>query len=159
MSANDELQAHTCEKMLEFYGDVANNVAQRNSQDYVKKSHNVEENEQKTHKNLTEQWKRGELAEGEYYIKSNKGYIYIDIYAYGSFMFTNYRSIEEVLAPIPSYEKWQSLNEILDSMQDTNKALAHRLNICKKLLKEAKEKFVNLDYAKGLIRRIDEVLK
>ena len=28
MSANDELQAHTCEKMLEFYGDVANNVAQ-----------------------------------------------------------------------------------------------------------------------------------
>lgn len=27
MSANDELQDHTCEKMLEFYGNVANNVA------------------------------------------------------------------------------------------------------------------------------------
>ncbi len=67
--------------------------------------------------------------------------------------------LKEVLAPVPSYEEWQSLNELLDSMQDTNKALAHRLNICKKLLEEAKEKFVNLDYAKGLIRRIDEVLK
>ena len=32
MSANDELQAHTCEKVMEFYGDVANNVAQANSQ-------------------------------------------------------------------------------------------------------------------------------
>lgn len=43
MSANDELQAHTCEKMLEFYGNVANNVAQGNLRD------------------LTEQWKKGEL--------------------------------------------------------------------------------------------------
>lgn len=33
MSANDELQAHTCEKMLEFYGDVANNIAQGKVQD------------------------------------------------------------------------------------------------------------------------------
>ena len=44
MSANDELQAHTCEKMLEFYGKP---------QDYVKKSHNEQD--------LTEQWKKGEL--------------------------------------------------------------------------------------------------
>ena len=33
MSANDELQAHTCEKMLQEYGNVSNNVAQQNSQD------------------------------------------------------------------------------------------------------------------------------
>ena len=43
MSANDELQAHTCEKVMEFYKkpqhyvkkshNVANNVAQQNSQD------------------------------------------------------------------------------------------------------------------------------
>lgn len=33
MSANDELQAHTCEKMLEFYGNVAKNVANEKVQD------------------------------------------------------------------------------------------------------------------------------
>ena len=51
--------------------NVANNVAQGKVQDYVKKSHNVEENEPKSEKtvqdvqknclSLTEQWKRGEL--------------------------------------------------------------------------------------------------
>jgi predicted RNase H-like nuclease (RuvC/YqgF family) len=29
---------------------------------------------------------------------------------------------------VPSYEQWQSLNELLDSMRDTNKVLAHKLN-------------------------------
>lgn len=67
-----------------------------------------------TTNNLTEQWKRGELEEGEYYIKSNKGDIYIDICANGSFMFTNYRSVEEVLAPVPSYEEIQKLQNSLE---------------------------------------------
>ena len=50
--------------------NVANNVAQGKVQDYVKKSHNITENEPKSEKNtqdvqknclsLTEQWKNGE---------------------------------------------------------------------------------------------------
>lgn len=122
-----------------------------------------------TTNNLTEQWKKGELEDGEYYIKSNKGDIYIDICANGSFMFTNYRSVEEVLAPVPSFDKWQSFNELLDSMRDTNKALAYRLNICKELLKECRDeiKFMYDTYGKSfpkpfdnsLLTKIDEVLK
>lgn len=116
---------------------------------------------------LTEQWKKGELEDGEYYIKSNKEDIYIDICANGSFMFTNYRSIEEVLAPVPSFEQWQSLNELLDSMRDTNKALAHRLNICKELLiecnlllikQQANDEVEHKESAE-LVLRIEEVLK
>ena len=90
--------------------------------DYVKKSHNVEENTLNKTENfntseenvksddisLTEQWKRGELEDGEYYIKSNKGDVYIDVCADGSFMFTNYRSVEEVLAEVPDYLIWKN---------------------------------------------------
>ena len=68
---------------------------------------------------LTEKWKKGELEDREYYIKSNKGDTYIDICADGNFMFTNYRSIEEVLAPVPSYAEWKSVCDDCNSMQET----------------------------------------
>lgn len=35
---------------------------------------------------------------------------------------------EQVLAPVPSYEEWQSLNELVDSMNDTGKAFAYMLS-------------------------------
>lgn len=90
---------------------------------------------------LTEQWKRGELERGWYYVLlfSNEEYItFID----GNWVVDDRligADIKEVLAPVPSWEQWQSLNELLDSMRGTNKALAHRLNLCKDLLKECRE--------------------
>lgn len=143
--------------------NVAKNVAQRNSQDLERvadTSKTIDHIADVTKKvSLKELWSKREL-DGAYYIKNGNG-------EYEAQIFQDKRKdyrfigspISEFVCEVPSYEQWQSLNELLDSMQDTNKALAHRLNICKKLLKEAKEKFVNLDYAKGLIRRIDEVLK
>lgn len=97
MSANDELQAHLCEKMLEFYGNVANNVAQANSQD------------------LTEQWKNGELKDGHYYVKTETGDSYVFYIDDDSYM---YDDMEEVLAPVPSYEELQELSNKYDSLQE-----------------------------------------
>ena len=83
------------------------------------KSQNTKNEQQKdlciTSEQLTEQWKKGELEDSEYYIKSNKGDTYIDICANGSFMFTNCRSIKKVLAPVPSYEEWQKMKEQRDA--------------------------------------------
>lgn len=145
MSSNDELQAHTCEKILEFHGKP---------QDYVKKSHN--ERVADTSKtidhivdvskkvSLTEFWKKGELEDGYYYTRYTpsvgKPFVEIELKNY-LIDLAKVRDAEtvEVLAPVPDYEQWKSLNEILDSSLQTNKALAHRLNLCKELLKECRD--------------------
>ena len=134
MSANDELQAHTCEKVTEFY---------EKPQDYVKKSHNEQ--------TLTKQWKKGELEDGYYYAEDGEEELIIHIQGKnGSVMGDDFdlKATDWIkpIAPVPSFEQWQSLNELLDSMNDTNKALVHRLNICKELLKECREA---LGFAQG----------
>jgi hypothetical protein len=63
---------------------------------------------------LTEQWKKGELLEGYYYIKTD-GKTNIDEYVqwykdHGipsekSFAYFN---VQQVLAPVPSYEEWKA---------------------------------------------------
>ena len=114
MSANDELQAHTCEKMLEFY---------EKPQDYVKKSHNEQD--------LTEKWKKGELEKGYYYVKGIKKYDGINVYWIGYPIHESERRwIEEVLAPVLSYEEWVYLHkarndahEIVESLTQENKQL------------------------------------
>ena len=58
--------------------------------------------------NLTEQWKKGELDEGFYYLKDNQ-YIFIDYFNGVSFEETCDFEIKEVLAPVPSYEEWQQM--------------------------------------------------
>lgn len=62
---------------------------------------------------LTEQWKKGELERGWYYIKKLlKDRVVMDFY-YGNDVdrwMDNYdEEIKEVLAPVPSYEEWQEL--------------------------------------------------
>lgn len=69
---------------------VANNVAQRNSQD------------------LTEQWKKGELKKAKYWVKYRNGNI--DIWELSEGIPIESRpEITEVLAPILSFEQWQEL--------------------------------------------------
>lgn len=75
--------------------NVANNVAQANSQD------------------LTEQWKNGELESGYYYIVTK--YVEfpnrIDFYNSSAAAWSYHSSIvvQEVLAPVPSFEEWRRL--------------------------------------------------
>ena len=65
---------------------------------------------------LTEQWKKGELEAGWYYVLlfSNEEYItFID----GNWVVDDRligADIKEVLAPVPSYEEWQQLHKFLE---------------------------------------------
>lgn len=67
---------------------------------------------------LTEQWEKGELEDGTYWVM-------LDVSGDGKIMQTTLsisngkpvgwckKSIKEILAPVPSYEEWQQLKEML----------------------------------------------
>lgn len=84
---------------------------------------------------LTEKWKNGELVEGiYYYIKVNDKVIPARLSKYGNFYLTEgacgrnaMRKVEEVLAPVPSYEEWQTLNKEIDKLMDVSGVLAKNL--------------------------------
>lgn len=65
--------------------------------------------------NLTEQWKKGKLPEGHYYVKDGENMIaeYLDGYFYndGNPMTSFSGGVDSVLAPVPSYEEWEQLKE------------------------------------------------
>lgn len=75
---------------------------------------------------LTEQWKKGELPEGWYYIRNkahsikfNQMALYI---VYGEVKYWTEckdEDVEEVLAPVPSYEEWQKMKEQLEKAEAT----------------------------------------
>lgn len=64
-------------------------------------------------KELTEQWKKGELSEGHYYVKDGDNMIaeYLDGYFYnnGEPMTSFSGGVDEVLDKVPSYEEYQKL--------------------------------------------------
>jgi len=82
---------------------------------------------------LTEQWKKGELPEGWYYVKGNRAE---GIYAYTAEYLNNMyrpRNGEIIIEQVPSYEKWQL-------MQDDNKRLKHDVgNLGYKIKNQRKE--------------------
>ena len=81
---------------------------------------------------LTEKWKNGELEQGYYYTKYNpkvgEPFVEIELRSY-LLDLAKVRDADtvEILAPVPSYAEWQSLNELVDCMSDTGKAFAHML--------------------------------
>ena len=119
--------------MLQKSENVAKNVANKNSQD------------------LTSQWKKGELPEGDYFI-SYEDEIYPDYYDRAEgFLKTYDYGVRRVLAPVPSYEEWQAKLE--ENAQ------------IKELLKEC---FEYIDWTDGtgspisqqkLLDKIDEALR
>ena len=136
------------------------------------KSQNTKNEQQKdlciTIEQLTEQWKKGELPCGWYWVESS---IAEGIYAYTAEYLNNMyrpRNGEKVLAPVPSYDEWQALlsdqlakkegEEIVAELEAENQQL-------KELLKEC---FEYIDWTDGtgspisqqkLLDKIDEVLK
>ena len=65
---------------------------------------------------LTEQWKKGELPKGYYYIKLPTGRM--EVISHDSFQYLESETIKnrlEVLAPVPSYEEWQKMKEQRDA--------------------------------------------
>lgn len=110
---------------------------------------------------LTEQWKKGELPEGHYYIKDGENIIaeLLDGYFYndGQPMTSFTGGVDEVIEQVPSYEEWQaSYNCMLE-----NEVLRLKNANLKELLRECRNKWVCYKpYDRDqLLKRIDEVLK
>lgn len=157
MSANDELQDHTCEKMLEFYGNVAKNVANEKVQDYVKKSHNVTENEQKSEKTTQDVQKNclslTELKDGAFYYTINgiEEAHFCEVNGVPELVMPE---LEEVLAPVPSYEEYSRLEWYAGCGPDR----IVELNKENRQLRKWCEEFNTLDVAKENAK-LKELLK
>lgn len=89
---------------------------EKKTNDYVKKSHNEQD--------LTEQWKKGELKTGWYYVKNEFGHIFISEYSKGydhinerieKDFFTEDSDITEIICKVPSYTEWKQMKEQRDA--------------------------------------------
>ena len=132
------------------------------------KSQNTKNEQQKdlciTSEQLTEQWKKGELPEGWYYVKGNRAE---GIYAYTAEYLNNMyrpRNGEIIIEQVPSYEEWQaSYNCMLENevLRLKNAQLKELLKDCKEVIKNVDTYYGNYDSTNGylVINKIDEVLK
>lgn len=67
---------------------------------------------------LTDKWNKGELPEGDYYIKRRNGILpYDNIDSRGVWRNSIDEDIVEVLAPVPSYEEWDKLNNACHELE------------------------------------------
>ena len=107
---------------------------------------------------LTEQWKKGELESGYYYIvvKQVEFPNRIDFYNSSATVWSYHSNdcVEEVLAPVPSYEEWQ---ELIDKKNWCN-ARAKNLLEKNQQLHTWCEEFNALDVAKEN-QQLKELLK
>lgn len=79
--------------------------------------------------NLTEQWNKGKLPEGDYYIKRRNGDMpYDNIDSHGVWRNSIDEDIIEVLAEVPSYEEWQAKLEENDKLKTENKWYSEQLH-------------------------------
>ena len=90
---------------------------------------------------LTKQWKKGELEDGCYYVRTDNGIENWEyIYTHLGFGYCEDK-IKEVLAPVPSYEEWQKMKEQRDTCV------------------WALDKIGDVLVKHKLVKKIDEVLK
>ena len=132
------------------------------------KSQNTENEQQKdlciTSEQLTEQWKKGELPNGWYWVKGIKAE---GIYAYTAEYLNNMyrpRNGEIIIEQVPSYEEWQaSYNCMLENevLRLKNAQLKELLKECKEVIKNVDTYYGNYDSTNGylVITKIDEALQ
>ena len=96
-------------------------------------------------KDLTQQWKKGELPNGWYWVKGIRAE---GIYAYTAEYLNNMyrpRNGERIIEQVPSYEQWQKHCKTLLKTQEKNCDLEIINTQLKELLKECVE-YVKKDY-------------
>lgn len=121
--------------------------------------------------NLTEKWKAEELEKGFYYLKMASGNIVIDQYYNNGkkFLFANYlpQNIEEVLAPVPTYYKFDALkmncefiHRCLDGSRKKNTELVKLLKECQDIIEWYKADCGYKDLpTESVLTKIEEMLK
>lgn len=69
---------------------------------------------------LTEQWKKGELPSDWYYVRLIRGEYRTDLYINDKNEWIDCPDeiISEVVDPVPSYEKWLQLKELLEECRE-----------------------------------------
>ena len=121
---------------------------------------------------LTEQWKKGELTDGEYYVRTIDGIVLIDCYA-DYWDFIQDEQVEKILCEVPSYEEWQTekrfAKDCFTREQEKEKEYLfaiQKIAQLKELLKRARDLIEQINwcesfyaYNDGLDEEIDEVLK
>lgn len=108
----------------------------------LQKTENVA-NENSQH--LTQQWKKGELPNGWYWVKGIRAE---GIYAYTAEYLNNMyrpRNGERIIEQVPSYEQWQKHRKTLLKTQEKNCDLEIINTQLRELLKECVE-YVKKDY-------------
>jgi hypothetical protein len=101
---------------------------------------------------LTEQWEKGKLPDGWYYVKGNRAE---GIYAYTAEYLNNMyrpRNGEIIIEQVPSYEQWQAKLDENTKLKTENKWYSEQLNEAskeieklKELLKECKRQFEEVE--------------
>ena len=105
---------------------------------------------------LTQQWKKGELPNGWYWVKGIRAE---GIYAYTAEYLNNMyrpRNGERIIEQVPSYEQWQKHRKTLLKTQEKNCDLEIINTQLKELLKECVE-YVKKDYGDYLTYTQSEI--
>ena len=140
------------------------------------KSQNTKSEQQKdlciTSEQLTEQWKKGELPYGRYYVElayNGNSIIMADYWWDKTLTLDDHQysreEVKRILAPVPSYEQWQaSYNCMLENevLRLKNAQLKELLKECTPYFNALVEKRLKLEYIPQvyeLLSKINEVLK
>ena len=127
-------------------------------------------------KDLTQQWKQGELPEGWYYVKGNRAE---GIYAYTAEYLNNMyrpRNGEIIIEQVPSYEEWIGVKQQRDlenklrhdsdnknwQLRTENQQLKELLEECMPYFNALVEKRLKLEYIPQvyeLLTKINEALR
>ena len=100
----------------------------------------LQKTENVANKNLTQQWKKGELPNGWYWVKGIRAE---GIYAYTAEYLNNMyrpRNGERIIEQVPSYEQWQKHRKTLLKTQEKNCDLEIINTQLKELLKDCVKK-------------------
>lgn len=135
------------------------------------KSQNTKNEQQKdlciTSEQLTEQWKKGELPEGFYYVNDGAE-VTVDYYLCDYWERHFGWDVQQVIAPVPTFNELQNMNKAVNECMAANIKLVEENAQLKELLKECREVIKNVDTYYGnydstngylVINKIDEALK
>jgi hypothetical protein len=106
---------------------------------------------------LTEQWQKGELPEGWYYIEGNRAE---GIYAYTAEYLNNMyrpRNGERIITKVPSYEEWKKAYECVVSENEEITTLKELLKRARGLMNYTKD-WACSDATEEMIAEIDQAL-